>query len=150
MERRRHQCRCGKGSQAQPGVAQVLNPAGQPFQISPWEPSPAGLWKPLPGGAAFHYVNVIGRLLNEGSLLDTGIHEWLSWGSCPPETHTEPDTTWMIRLQRAEDFQARSRKAAMMPTGNTGREDTAGEGTAGAKAEMGQVGGHIWGKIFSL
>ena len=75
VERRRHQCRCGKGSQAQPGVAQVLNPAGQPFQISPWEPSPAGLWTPLPGGAAFRYVNIIGHLLNAGTLLDTGIHE---------------------------------------------------------------------------
>lgn len=30
-----------------------------------------------------------------------------------------------------------------MPTGNTGREDTAGEGTAGAKAKMPEAGGRI-------
>lgn len=41
----------------------------------------------------------------------------------------------MIRLQRAKDFQARSRTAVTMPTGDTGREDTAEAGTAGAKAK---------------
>ena len=40
----------------------------------------------------------------------------------------------MIRLQRAEDFQARSRKPVMVPTGDTGGEDTA-EGHSGCKGK---------------
>jgi len=55
----------------------------------------------------------------------------------------------MISLQRAEDFQARSRKAVMVPTGDTGREDTAEAGTQVQRQRCDRAG-HTWGKSMSL
>lgn len=82
--------------EGQPGSAwsgSGVKPSGTAFSDFPMGTKPSWAAETPARRGSLSLLNVIGRLLNEGTLLDTGIHEWLSWGSCPPETQLTQSQT---------------------------------------------------------